>query len=146
MYKRILCTLDGSPLAEQALPHALTMVKAFDAKLVLLRVVEIPSLPVLPELAPVEIELLPQLEDEAKAYIQSKVDELRAQGFDVEGDVVEGRAAEAIADYAGDHDIDLIVMATHGRSGLSRWAFGSVAERVLRMATCPVLLIRARNE
>ncbi len=145
MYKRILCTLDGSPLSEQALPHAKAMAKAFDATLILLRVVEIPPLPVLPELAPVEIELLPQLQEEAQKYIQGKVDELRKEGYTAEGDVVEGRSAEAIADYAGDHNIDLIVMATHGRSGLSRWAFGSVAERVLRLASCPVLLVRARN-
>lgn len=143
MYTHMLCTLDGSPLAEQALPHAVAMARAFGARLTLLRVVEVPPLPVLPELATVEVELLPQLLEEARAYINAKVGELRQQGLDVEGEVVEGRAAEAIADYAAEHSIDLIVMATHGRSGLSRWAFGSVAERVLRQAHCPVLLIRA---
>lgn len=143
MYTHILCTLDGSPLAEQALPHALTMAKMFGARLTLLRVVEVPPLPVLPELATVEIELLPQLEQEARAYIEQKVAELKEEGVVVQGDVVEGRAAEAIADYASENNVDLIVMATHGRSGLSRWAFGSVAERVLRQAHCPVLLIRA---
>ncbi len=145
MYKRILCTLDGSPLAEQALPHALAMVQAFDASLTLLRVVEIPPMPLIPEMATVEIELLPQLQQDAETYINQKVAELKKEGIPVEGEVIEGRAAEAIADYASDHDVDLIVMATHGRSGLSRLAFGSVADRVLRLASCPVLLVRARE-
>lgn len=143
MYTHILCTLDGSPLAEQALPHAVAIARAFDARLTLLRVVEVPPLPVLPELASVEVELLPQLQEEAETYIQGKVQELRREGIRAEGATIEGRAAEAIADYAAEHNVNLIVMATHGRSGLSRWAFGSVADRVLRHAHCPVLLIRA---
>ncbi len=143
MYKHILCSLDGSPLAERALPHAMALARAFGARLTLLRVVEMPPIPSMPELATVEVELLPQLHEEAQTYIQGKVGELREQGLEVKGVVMEGRAAEAIADYAIEHGVDLIVMATHGRSGLSRWAFGSVADRVLRQAHCPVLLIRA---
>lgn len=146
MYKKILCTLDGSELAEQALPHALAMAKAFDAELTLLRVVEPPPLPLLPEFATAEVDLLPRLEEEAKAYIAQKVEELKQAGYKVTGVIEEGRAADAIADFSKEHGMNLIVMATHGRSGLSRWAFGSVADRVLRLSCCPVLLIRAQKK
>lgn len=144
MYKRILCTLDGSELAERALPHAVAVARAFDAALVLLRVVEPPPPPVLPDMAAIELQVLPELTQVAQAYIERTVRGLGTAELEVTGDVVEGRAAEAIAEYARQHQVDLIAMATHGRSGLSRWAFGSVAERVLRLAPCPVLLVRAR--
>ncbi len=146
MYKKILCTLDGSELAEQALPHALAMAKAFDAEITLLRVVEPPPLPLLPEFAAAEIDILPQLEEDAKKYITAKVEELKQAGYKVVGVIEEGRAADAIADFSREHGMDLIVMATHGRSGLSRWAFGSVADRVLRLSCCPILLIRAQKK
>lgn len=145
MYKHILCTLDGSALAEKALPHAVALARAFAARLTLLRVVEVPPVPAMPELMTVEVDLLPHLMAEAKQYIDRKVAEVREDYPTVGGQVVEGRAAEAIADYAADNDVDLIVMATHGRSGLSRLAFGSVADRVLRLAHCPVLLVRANG-
>jgi len=121
------------------------MAKAFDAELTLLRVVEPPPLPLLPEFAAAEIDLVPQLEEDAKTYIRDKVSALKQQGYRVIGVTEEGRAADSIADFAHEHDIDLIVMATHGRSGLSRWAFGSVADRVLRLACCPILLVRVRG-
>ncbi|NPA90733.1 MAG: universal stress protein [Chloroflexi bacterium] len=146
MYKKILCTLDGSKLAEQALPHAVALAKAFDADLILLRVVEPPPLPILPEFAGAELELLPELHKTAKAYIDRWVQELQEEGDRVSGVVEEGKPADVIADFAQEKEIDLIVMATHGRSGITRWAFGSVADRVLRSAGRPVLLIRARND
>ena len=145
MYKRILCTLDGSELAERALPHALAMAKAFSASLVVLRVVEPPPPPILPDIAAVELQVLPELMTVAQEYVDKKATALAKEGVDVTGAVVEGRAAETIASYAQEQGVDLIVMATHGRSGLSRWAFGSVADRVLRLASCPVLLVRARR-
>ncbi len=143
MYKHILCTLDGSPLAEKALPHALALAQAFQARLTLLRVVEMPPVPIMPEAASVEINLLPYLMEDAQTYLNAKREEVRQTYPNTEAVVMEGRAAETIADYAAEHDVDLIVMATHGRSGLSRLAFGSVADRVLRTAGCPVLLVRA---
>ncbi len=145
MYKRILCTLDGSPLAEKALPHATAVARAFDAQLILLRVVEPPRLPAAPELGTFEMDLLAQLAEEAEEYVKTKAGELREQGVNAHGVALDGHPVEVIAEYAKEHDIDLIVMATHGRSGLSRLAFGSVADRVLRLAHCPVLLIRARE-
>ncbi len=143
MYTHVLCPLDGSELAEKALPHAVAQARAFGARLTLLRVVEVPVLPVTPDVVTVEIDLLPHLREDAQKYIDEQVAVWREQLAEVRGEVVEGRAAEAIADFAVDRGVDLIVMATHGRSGLSRLAFGSVADRVLRLAHCPVLLVRA---
>jgi len=134
MYKRILCTLDGSELAERALPHALAMAKAFSASLVVLRVVEPPPPPILPDIAAVELQVLPELMTVAREYVEKKVAALAGEGVDVTGAVEEGRAAETIASYAQEHGVDLIVMATHGRSGLSRWAFGSFY--AWRLAPC----------
>ncbi len=146
MYKRILCTLDGSELAEQAIPHAEAICRAFQGELILLRVVEPPIMPLLPEFAGAELNILPELHKQAREYIDRWVQELAAQGCRVTGEVEEGLPAATITEYAREHDIDLIVMATHGRSGLSRWAFGSVADRVLRSAGRPVLLIRAERK
>lgn len=143
MYTHVLCTLDGSELAEKALPHAIALAKAFSARLTLLRVVEVPPIPAMPELVTVEIDLLPHLMEEAQKYMEAKLEEVRRLYEQSSVAVIEGRAAETIADYAADNGVDLIVMATHGRSGLSRLAFGSVADRVLRLAHCPVLLVRA---
>ncbi len=143
MYTHVLCPLDGSELAERALPHAVAQAKAFGARLTLLRVVEVPLVPVMPEGITVDIDLLPHLREDARQYIATQVAALREQVSELHGEVMEGRAAETIADFAVDRGVDLIVMATHGRSGLSRLAFGSVADRVLRLAHCPVLLVRA---
>ena len=68
-------------------------------------------------------------------------DSLKADGIAVEIDIAYGGAAEAILDYAKKNKVNLIVMSTHGRSGVSRWFFGSVAERVLRHSVIPVLII-----
>jgi nucleotide-binding universal stress UspA family protein len=79
----------------------------------------------------------------AEAYMREAVKKIDAGGLDVRGEIVEGDAAEAIVDYASKKDVDLIIMATHGRSGITRWALGSVADRVVRHAKVPVLLVRA---
>ena len=63
------------------------------------------------------------------------------EGISARGEVVTGKAADAILDYAEKNNVDLIIMSTHGRSGISRWAFGSVADRVVRHSIAPVLLV-----
>jgi len=79
-------------------------------------------------------------------YLEKLAAPLREEGVNVKTAVVERDVvAEAIVDYAEQNDIDLIVMTTHGRSGLSRLVFGSVAESVVRHAPCPVLLIRSKE-
>lgn len=148
--KRFLVPLDGSPLAECALPVACELARRTNGVLVLLRSPEYveAQLP-----SAVEFSLyLPQgrdltdyyhkVREETKAYLAAVA---RRVGADVtvETLVEEGERAGAIVDAAADEAIDLIVMTTHGRTGLSRWVLGSVAERVLHEAPCPVLILRS---
>jgi len=144
-YHCILVPLDGSELAEIALPYAEMWTKAFDGEVVLLRV---PTLPAYVSLGPDASMLVPSLltevYDEADAYLANAVRKLKAKGLTVHKAAVEpGAIADTIIDFARDAGIDCIVMSTHGRSGLGRWVYGSVADRVLRGAGVPILLVRA---
>ncbi|HIQ12443.1 MAG TPA: universal stress protein [Caldilineales bacterium] len=144
MYQRILVPLDGSKLAEQAIPYAAELCKGA-TEVTLFQVVHLP----LPLVAPDASMAVPmpdpkQLLQDALDYLNGIAEKLREEGVRVVTDAVERDAvAEALVEYAQEHDIDLIVMTTHGRSGLSRLIFGSVAESVVRHAPCPVLLVRA---
>ena len=144
MYKRILVPLDGSPLAEAALDHARQLALCHNSEIVLLRVVISPYTIVAPDLVlagqGVDQELLQQ---EAEQYLQTQANKLAAQGIAIHLVACQGPVAEAILDHARSLAVDVIVMSTHGRGGVSRWVYGSVADRVLQAAPCPVLLIRA---
>jgi nucleotide-binding universal stress UspA family protein len=144
MYKRSLVPLDGSPLAEAALGHAQQLAQCSDGEIVLLRVVISPYTIVAPDLMlagqGVDQELLQQ---QAEQYLQAQASKLAAQGIAVHVVACPGPVAEAILDHARSLAVDVIVMSTHGRGGVSRWVYGSVADRVLQAAPCPVLLIRA---
>lgn len=144
MYSKVLVPLDGSELAERALPHAKTLAKRFSSKIFLLRVV-MPS-PALTEIEPVAIDIQRAQITEAEEYLRRIRESLEAESLDVQAEVAVGAPAETIIDYAAEHDVRLIVMHTHGRSGISRWVYGSVADRVLRGAKCPVLLVRTAQE
>lgn len=151
-YKNILLTLDGSDLARQALPHAVGLAAHYGAKLTLIQVVPGLEQVVWVEYAdPVGLNMTSLEESISKSVelARSALNEL-ASGLSAEriaiNVVVEaGNAADQIIRYAHDKKIDLIVMSTHGRSGLSRLIYGSVAGRVLSHATCPVLLIPAQT-
>ncbi len=140
MYKRILIPLDGSEFAEAALPHACAIAACTGAELALLRVAVQPlygSISTDPLLIPA---LRADTETEASAYLDRVADELRAAGFRVTAETCTGPVAETILDYAAGIRADLIVMSTHGRSGLARWFIGSVADKIVRGARLPVLL------
>ncbi len=147
MYKKILVPLDGSKLAEQAIPYATELCKG-STEVTLFQVVHLPL-----NLAAPDVNIATPLPDpqellqEALDYLEGLAGSLREDGINVKTAAVERDVvAEAIVDYAKEHNSDLIVMTTHGRSGLSRLVFGSVAESVLRHAPCPVLLIRAQKD
>lgn len=147
MVSPILVPLDGSRLAEQALPCAVMLGKGLSAELVLLRAVsmETDADEALKEIG-LEIDrLMDQAEAEAEGYLEKVAAQIREPGLGVSQAVRRGPAAEAIVDYANQTDAQQIVMATHGHSGISRWRYGSVAERVLQSANVPVLLIRAKE-
>ncbi len=148
MAKRILVPLDGSDLAEQALPCATMLAHGLSAKLVLLRAVSLP-----PEVSDVlekadlrTDESIVPLKAEANEYLSRVARQLEATDLNVSTVVQPGPAAEAILDYVEHQDVQQIVMATHGHGGISRWVHGSVAERVLQAAKVPLLLVRAHEQ
>ncbi|RIK39434.1 MAG: universal stress protein [Chloroflexi bacterium] len=149
-FRKIVVPLDGSVLAEQALPHAETVAQQAQAELVLFRVVpyiteEIVSVDALPlDWQSLEVEQQRMVND-ATNYLQEIALRLSTQGMQVHTVVEVGHAADRIVDYATAHDVDLIVMCTHGRTGVQRWLMGSVAGKVTGSAPCPVLLVRARH-
>ncbi len=139
MFKTILVPLDGSPLAETALPHAIAMAKTFGARLRLLRAAEADTLP---GVDPTEAQVT--VVGEAESYLRNVIERLAANGFRrVDTSVWYGSPVTAILEAARLREADLIVMTTHGRSGLGRLVMGSVAEAVVRGTTTPILLIRA---
>ena len=145
--KRILVPLDGSALARQALPFAAELAASTHAELILLTVNAPPLGEALEEGSsyPRSSELLATLRDRVLGELGGLADELRQQQVSVTPVAVEGFPAEAIIDVAARRQVDLIVMATHGYSGLRRWALGSVADKVLHAATTPLLLVRAQD-
>jgi nucleotide-binding universal stress UspA family protein len=146
MYEKILVPLDGSELAEVALPYAEELAGRLGSEMILITVL-------LPGTGSDEGSWYPHLHD---VYLQRMVDIVRqdvqkvprkstVKETKVEPVVLVGHPAEEIVDYASKERIDLIVMSTHGRSGIRRWTLGSVADKVARAAKQPVLLIRAKD-
>lgn len=147
MYKTILVPLDGSPRAELILPHAASLAIKYEARLVLLQVVEPMVAMVTPyDMVPyVDKEAAERSMDEAKAYLAGKEGELRGQGVEVKSIVESGPVVSVILEAAERENADLVAMASHGRTGLSRVFYGSVAAGVLHKADRPLLLIRAQD-
>ncbi|MGZ3524894.1 MAG: universal stress protein [Thermodesulfobacteriota bacterium] len=145
MYKRILVPLDGSELAKKALDEAEKLASCFGAEIILFEVV--PFMPIYgsPEL------VTPLIVDEkqkeaAERYLVNLSEELEKKGFKTNAVVRTGQqVAVEIIDFAKESGANLIVMCTHGRSGISRWVLGSVALKVLARAETPILLIRSKG-
>lgn len=146
MWKKILVPLDGSPLAESVLPYVEDLAHQPGAEVTLLRVSP-PAQYVVGEAGYV-IYLDEQMENirtSLKEYLEGVAQGLRSKGLTAHTGVEFGEPAEEIARYAQEHGFDFIAMSTHGRTGLSRLIFGSVAQEVLRRATVPVLLFRGEE-
>lgn len=144
MYKKVLVTLDGSPLAECVLSHATAVAKGCAIPEVwLLRVVE--PMPMGEGVTPEFIyTVYGERQKVATEYLEGVAKGLRDKGMTVNTSVTQGQPADEIVDFVDKNKIDLIVMATHGRSGVGRWVFGSVSDRVLREAEVPVLMVRCK--
>jgi nucleotide-binding universal stress UspA family protein len=134
----LLVPLDGSELAEQALPHAERLARASAARLVLTRATLIRTLPRQNHERARERAL-----HEAEQYLQALAAGLAERGVDVAWSAPYGEAARAILEQVHTQAADVVVMTSHGRSGLGRWLYGSVAEAVLARSPVPVLLTRA---
>lgn len=151
MYKKILVPLDGSKLAECVLPHVESIAKGCGVEMVMfVRVAEPVHVPVAggDEGYSFSAEDWRRMEAESRAhaenYLKKLVSTIEYDGVECKSYVLPGgQAADMIADYAAKNEIDLIIIATHGRSGVSRWVMGSVADRVLRSSCVPVLMVRA---
>jgi nucleotide-binding universal stress UspA family protein len=136
--KTIIVPLDGSIVAEAALTRAVELAQETRAKLVLLRAAEAHPLPMVD---PTEAQVV--VMREAQDYLAAVRERVKAAGvIDVEVSAWYGSAVEAIVEAARYRDADLIVMSSHGRSGLARLVLGSVTELVLRATTVPILVIR----
>lgn len=157
MYQKILVPLDGSKIGEAALPHVEGLVAKLSpgtkVEVTLLQVVallphymvaggeDMASIPII--YTDKEME---QFKREAADYLNKAGEGLRSKGADVRIMVGIGRAAEEIIKVADEIKADLVAMSSHGRSGFSRWAFGSVTDRVLRGGSKPVLVVRPPRE
>ena len=149
MFSKILVCLDGSALAEQIVPYAASQAERFSAKMVLLQVIGAPGAIYAPgiEAVPIAVPLdqIPQEETAARRYLEDLAKPLRLKGIEVECITLTGSPGESIVRYAEDKDFELVALATHGRSGLRRIVFGSVADHVIRNSGRPILLIKPKD-
>jgi nucleotide-binding universal stress UspA family protein len=148
MIKRILVPLDGSELAERAVPYAKELAQQLGASLILLRVVnslELSSAQAFSGYLPAEV-YDAAFEDSRKAareYLEQTAKRLAAEGLQVDWVMRTGDPAGEVIEHERECGCDLVVMSTHGRSGIGRWVYGSVADRILRGGSIPVLLVRS---
>jgi len=155
MYQKIMVPLDGSELAECVLPHVEAIAKGCGTDaVVFVRVVEsaVQRLPAAgADTYTFTQEQLEGMKSAAQSgaekYVNDVASRVKSGGINAKAEVIplsyDVKPANVLADYAEKNSVDLIVMATHGRSGASRWAWGSVADRILRAACVPVLMVRA---
>lgn len=147
MLKHVLVPLDGSQLAEDALEHAVNIIDP-NGKITLIAAVDVPEIPVYgyfttastADFEAATRDMLPQ----ARTYLESVAKRMTTEHMTIAVDAQLGDAADVISDLALKYKVDAIVMSTHGRSGLSRWLFGSVTNKVLSSHPCPVYVIPSK--
>jgi nucleotide-binding universal stress UspA family protein len=144
--QQVLITLDGSPLAEQALAPTLAVAQSLGVNVTLMRVLPELDLRQLQSLDEYELglstRLMEEMHENAKTALVHLAQKHGRTDWPILAEVRTGPAADAILQYAEQHEIDLIGMATHGRTGLRRWLYGSVTEKVLHGAGCSMLVVR----
>lgn len=139
--QKILVPVDFSDASLKAVQYAMAMAGEFNAELILIHVVE--SYPLLPEMPAATLELQAGLEKEARARMNKLQKSIK--GVNCSGLVRTGHSAHTIVAEAKTGAADLIIASTHGRTGLARAFLGSVTEQVVRLADCPVLVVRERE-
>lgn len=149
MFNKILLALDGSDLAECVFPYVVDIAILRNSQVEAAFVVEHYEMPfhggvVFDEDNLKEIERTAR--EGAEQYLRTVKKRLFSNGIDIKTVVLQGKIADGLVDYASSNGFDLIVMATHGRSGLARWVMGSVADKILHCSTVPVLLIRSGSQ
>ncbi|MEE9399895.1 MAG: universal stress protein [Dehalococcoidales bacterium] len=154
MYEKILVPLDGSKVGEAALPYVEELVSKMAPKVkvevTLLQVISSLTHYVIAGEASVQVPYnereIEQIKGKSRDYLDKTGECLRSKGVVVKIKVATGNSAEEIIKFAEETKTDLVAMSTHGRSGLSRWAFGSVTDKVLRAGNLPILVIKAPKE
>ena len=147
MYEKLLVPLDGSEFSECIFPYMKAFIEQYQiCHVVFVRVVQPVTIwfngeyfmsPGLPR------EMESAQKSEAKDYLDQVIKQFRNDGTKIHSEILFGRAAETLSDYTKKNDIDLIIIATHGRSGIARWIMGSVADKILRFSNIPVFMVRA---
>ena len=155
MYQKVLVPLDGSELAECVLPHVESIAQGCRVKNVtfiyVAKPVDLSIWTAEEEMPWLNKEDLDRFDLEARAvgerYLMQLLKRVRYEGVDIQSQVMLGtQVADVITEYATKNEADLIIMSTHGRSGISRWVWGSVADRIIRAACIPVLMVRASEK
>ena len=146
-FRKILVPLDGSPCAESALGPAISIAESMKAELILFRVAQpIPRTRALIEMPDVYNEVVAAAYREATDYLTELKATLPYERISVDQEPVETGVARQIVDYCAVHEVDLIVMSSHGYTGVRRWVRGSVAEKVLDGCTCATLVVRCLTD
>ncbi|TET84391.1 MAG: universal stress protein, partial [Anaerolineales bacterium] len=141
MFSHILVPLDGSPLAECVLPHTVAISRAFGARSTLVRVLERSTTTGrLKSVDPLEWQFY---KAEVKAYLDGVTVRLHEAGLQAERALLEGQAAERVVQFARSHDVKLIVLSSHGRSGLTGWNVSGVVQKIILRAYIPTMIVRA---
>ena len=142
----ILVPLDFSDYANYALDYAIALADTFQARLTLLHILHLSPLAV-GDMPPTIMDTyLRDLETEAQHMMQASLERVESAGLEGESVIAQGIPFQLIIDTARDRQIDLIIMGTHGRTGLTHALIGSVAEKVVRLAPCPVLVTRGQSD
>ncbi len=143
MYSEILFPTDGGPASQTALDHAIDHAERYDARLHTLYVVDTTAYASLDAGAET---VLSALRQEGETALQAVAERAEDADVSVVSEIISGSPHKQLTDYAESNDIDLIVMGTHGRTGLDRYLLGSVTERVVRTADMPVLTVRVPDD
>jgi nucleotide-binding universal stress UspA family protein len=145
MFKKILVPLDGSDLAKRTLAPAMDLAQPVNGKVFLVSA-SVPKHVAVAESAVPGMPLIEEPHEKSHEKLTAHLHMVRAAythpDVTIRTEVIPGDAASVIVDTAEAQEVDLIAMSTHGRTGLSRWVLGSVTEKVLRSAPCPVLVVR----
>lgn len=141
MFGQILVPLDGSSLAECVLPHVVSLAKVFDAHVILVQVIECPEAT---SNEPVDPLLWELCKAEAEAYLDDVRARLEKVGVgSISTELLEGRPASRLVEFIRDADVDLIVLSSHGKAGLSRWNVNSVVRKIIQRAHLSIMIVRA---
>src|SRR5207245_121882 len=140
--QHVLVPIDFSATADRALAYAIALAQQLQARLTLLHVLDMTPVTMDEMTAGVTATYLEAQETEAQHLLQASLERVQRAGLQGDSLLVQGTPTQTIVETAGEQQVDLIIMGTHGRTGLAHVFLGSVAEHVVRQAPCPVLVTR----